>query len=60
MKNIKRRILKALENKPNLTEEEIDEKLCEYSDRQIVVSVLNLLTLKQLNKLIKTLKENFG
>lgn len=40
-------------------EEHIYEELTKYSDRQIIIEVLELLTDKQLRNLIKNLKENF-
>jgi len=39
--------------------EKINEELSEYTDRQIVVEVLGILTEKQLIKLVETLKRNY-
>jgi len=43
-----------------MDEEEINEKLCEYSDRQIVITIIEELSKKDLEKLLIKLKENFG
>ena len=56
-KETKKKILDSLENK--LDEDELNEKLADYSDRQIVVEVLGILTIKQLRKLVKTLEQNY-
>ena len=39
--------------------EKLHEELSYYSDRRIVVEVLNLLTIKQFETLVNTLKHNY-
>lgn len=45
--------------KNKATEEKLNEELSNFSDRQIVVEVLGILSLKQLRRLVKILKRNY-
>ena len=57
MKKTKEKVLDALEDKKDI--EDYMEELAEYSDRQIVVEVLNIITTKQIKKLVEELKQNY-
>ena len=49
-----------MDSKKEISEEEdLNERLAPFSDRVIVVEVLDLLTQKQLKELVKNLEHNF-
>jgi len=57
IKEIKEEILDSLED--GLDEDGLNERLSNYSDRQIVTEVLGILTINQLRKLVKILENNY-